>query len=369
MSASLFFFSFGVSAEPDPALTKKLAELRKTLSYTERELSSAEKDLKSLDQKIAESSLKIRATRKKILSERQELAGLRKEQEQISSQRVQRDDELIGHIRSMYMIGRQPVLKLVLNQEDPNVTGRLLQYFDYMNRAYLEEIERLTHRQQKLETLGSRLASSTQRLTDLLDRHTEQNRIYNQRRDKRRVLVTGLRNRQEDTRISISRLLNDQKQLEEITRETGRIVKSVPEKFVSGTAFAKLKGRLAWPVKGKVIARFGRARLSSGQLNWRGILIKADEGDEVRAVADGTVVFSDWLRGYGYVVIVDHGTDYLSLYGHNQALFKEVGEKIKAGDTLALVGQTGSKETPALYFEIRHHGDPINPQRWILARR
>ncbi|MDH5217750.1 MAG: peptidoglycan DD-metalloendopeptidase family protein, partial [Gammaproteobacteria bacterium] len=138
---------------------------------------------------------------------------------------------------------------------------------------------------------------------------------------------------------------------------------------VSGIGFAKLKGSLPWPVKGKLIAKYGRSRLASGQLNWRGLLIRADEGDSVANVADGRVVFSDWLRGYGYVVIVDHGNEFMSLYGHNQALFREVGETVRQGDILALVGQTGSKNTPALYFEIRHHGDPINPQRWIQARR
>jgi septal ring factor EnvC (AmiA/AmiB activator) len=202
-----------------------------------------------------------------------------------------------------------------------------------------------------------------------LEAHQQQRREYESKRKKRRSILAALKKREHSTKSKLDRLLADQRNLERLTNQMGDIVERKAITPASGMGFAKLKGSLPWPVSGRLLARYGRPRLGSGQLTWRGLLIEATEGDEVASVADGRVVFSDWLRGYGYVVIVDHGNNYLSLYGHNQALFRDVGENVKKGDILALVGQTGSNNVPALYFEIRHRGDPVNPQRWIQAKR
>lgn len=366
---STFLAISPVLADKKSELRSEISTLKKSLEKTQRQLTTAEQDLESLDKSIARMSASIAGLRKDIRKERRELSLVQAERGSVASQRESHDDVVRDHIKSMYLIGRQPTMKIVLNQESPAVTGRLLKYFEYLNQAYLDEIGLLTEQQLKLESMGARLAEHTSRLSDLLKRHQKELRDYESQRAKRRNIVASLKNRKENTQISLDQLLADQSNLERLATGMGKIVERKKISPVSGIGFAKLKGSLPWPVKGKLIAKFGRSRLASGQLNWRGLLIRADEGDSVANVADGRVIFSDWLRGYGYVVIVDHGNEFMSLYGHNQALFREVGETVRRGDILALVGQTGSKNTPALYFEIRHHGDPINPQRWIQARR
>jgi len=366
--STLFIISPAL-ADKKNELRSEISTLKNSLEKTQRQLTSAEQDLESLDKRIARTSASIASLRKDIRDERRELARVQAERGSVAAQRESHDDVVRDHIKSMYLIGRQPTMKIVLNQESPAITGRLLKYFEYLNQAYLKEITLLTHQQVKLETMGARLEEHTSRLSSLLERHQTKLRDYESQRAKRRTIVASLKNRQENTQISLDRLLADQSNLERLATGMGKIVERKKISPASGIGFAKLKGSLPWPVNGKLIAKFGRSRLASGQLNWRGLLIRADEGDSVANVADGRVVFSDWLRGYGYVVIVDHGNEFMSLYGHNQALFREVGETVKQGDILALVGQTGSKNTPALYFEIRHHGDPINPQGWIQARR
>lgn len=357
------------NADKKSDLRSQILSLKKTIQKDQRRLSAAEQDLESLDKNIAQSSTRISKLRKEIRSERKELEKVRAEQSEVNQQRSEHDGQLANHIRSMYLIGRQPTIKIVLNQESPASVGRMLKYYEFLNKAYMQEITLLSRQQIKLESMSLRLAKHTQRLSDLLEEHQKKRRDYEQQREKRRGLVAKLKRKAEGSQSTLSRLLADQKNLERLTEEMGDIVEREQISPSTGIGFAKMKGSLPWPIKGRLLARYGRSRLGSGQLNWRGLLIKADEGDEVANIADGTVVFSDWLRGYGYVVIVDHGSDYLSLYGHNQALFRDVGEKVKKGDILALVGQTGSSNIPALYFEIRHRGDPVNPQRWILARR
>jgi septal ring factor EnvC (AmiA/AmiB activator) len=133
----------------------------------------------------------------------------------------------------------------------------------------------------------------------------------------------------------------------------------------SKDAFAKLRGKLSWPVTGKLLASFGQTR--AGGVKWDGVLVSGPQGATVRAVYHGRVVYADWLSGLGLLTIIDHGDGYLSLYGHSERLYKEVGERVTAGDTIATVGDSGGRSTPALYFEIRKAGRPIDPRPWFKS--
>ena len=371
-----FFLVFCLAMSPSMAFaqqknvveTSAITTLKTDLSKTEHHLNAVNAELAVADKRIAKISKRLHKIRLDIKKERKQLQQLREEKSQLLASTSNNKQSLTNHIKAAYMMGRQPFVKMMLNQEDPAVAGRMLVYFDYFSRAYTSQIETLTRRSEEVEKIEARLEQHTQLLAKLLEKNRTELAALGEKKAERTALAKSLSLRKEDISITLNRLLKDQQKLEQLTENVSRTVNSKRKPRASGTGFANLKGSLRWPVEGKLVGRFGKSRLGSGQLSWRGVLIEAEEGIEVQVVAPGQIVFSDWLRGYGYVTIVDHSGGYLSLYGHNETLLKEVGEFVVAGDVVAIVGKTGAQEMPGLYFEIRRNGEPINPQAWIARR-
>jgi septal ring factor EnvC (AmiA/AmiB activator) len=160
---------------------------------------------------------------------------------------------------------------------------------------------------------------------------------------------------------NLERLRKQQSGLEKLLRELKQAMQKFP--VDSNTAFGRLRGKLAWPVAGRLVARFGESRASG--LKWDGVLVATERGASVRAVSQGRVVYADWLPGLGLLTIIDHGDGYLSLYGHNERLYKSAGERVSAGDPIAAAGDSGGRNRPELYFEIRKAGRPIDPRPWF----
>ena len=377
----LFFLPFGLvlpgtgaAQESSPAnaeaelkavrsqIDKVRAEMERDASRRDklaREIEESEKTVSSAREELE----KLRRERAVHTSKRSELAGLRRTEETA----LARDREaLAGQIRAASMIGSREPLKLLLNQRDPAQAGRVLTYYQYFGRARASQIAAINGHLAEINSLDESLAREEERLAALEEQQRSQVARLQSARDRRgRALVT-LEAESKNRARELERLKEQQGGLEKLVRELRRALERI-DKFPTDSkdAFAKLRGRLAWPVSGKVLASFGQVR--AGGVKWDGLLVSGTQGAPVRAVYHGRVVYADWLSGLGLLTIIDHGEGYLSLYGHNERLYKDVGERVTAGDTIATVGDSGGRQSPALYFEIRKGGRPVDPRPWFKS--
>src|SRR5688500_3123742 len=327
-------------------------QLARELEETEKTVGSARGSLDRLRRERA-----VHTARRAELAEKR-----RAEEAALATDR----DLLERQVRAAHLIGPQEPLKLLLNQKDPAQTGRMLEYYRYFGRSRAAQIEQIELHLGELAALDAALAEEEARLLALEERQKGELAKLTAARERRgRALVT-LEAESKNRAKELERLKDQQGGLEKLVRELRRALERV-EKFPTDSkdAFAKLRGKLAWPVAGKLSASFGQVRV--GGVKWDGVLVAGSQGSPVRAVYHGRVVYADWLSGLGLLTIVDHGDGYLSLYGHNERLYKEVGERVTAGDTIATVGDSGGRSSPALYFEIRKGGRPVDPRPWFRS--
>jgi septal ring factor EnvC (AmiA/AmiB activator) len=366
----------GAPAANDPNPAKAEAELKAVRSQIDKVQAEMERDAGRRDKitrELEESETtvsgargeldKLRRERAVHTARRAELAAARRNEE---SELGERRAALAGQIRAASMIGHEEPLKLLLNQRDPAQTGRVLTYYQYFGRARASQIAAINSHIAELATLDAGLAEEEARLVALEEQQKgELSRLQAARERRGRALAT-LEAESKNRARELSRLKEQQGGLEKLVRELRRALERI-DKFPTDSkdAFAKLRGKLSWPVAGKLAASFGQNR--AGGVKWDGVLVSGAQGTAVRAVYHGRVVYADWLSGLGLLTIIDHGDGYLSLYGHNERLYKEVGERVTAGDTIATVGDSGGRSTPALYFEIRKAGRPIDPRPWFKS--
>lgn len=349
---------------------KKLREDIKTLqsnqSKNRTKLSTEQKALKEADLAINQSNKRLRTTRRSLSASQQTLKQLNRREKTLSADKALQQRALTKQIRAAYMNGSQEYLKLILNQEDPAKVARSFAYYDYLNKARSEKIISLKATIEELAQVIQDKAVEEQRLEALLAKQETENKNLTSLKNRRQKVVSQLR----------SQVISNDKKLQEWqTNEIDlvsildalktQVAKIIPEQALTG--LSKLAGKLNWPVTGKLSERFG-VRREGSQARWSGILISSSAGKEIQSIHHGRVVFSDYLRGFGLMTIIDHGDGYMSLYGHNEALFKSPGDWVEAGERIAMVGQTGSYPESGLYFEIRHKSKAINPMRFIAAR-
>jgi septal ring factor EnvC (AmiA/AmiB activator) len=271
--------------------------------------------------------------------------------------------DLAGQLRAAYLIGRQEPLKLLLNQRDPARAGRMFVYYSYFGRSRAEQIRLIEDNVAQLQRLDDELAAEDAKLAGLEKQQRAQLTEVEQARSHRTLVLASLE-AESHTRVqNLEKLRSQQGGLEKLLRELRRAMEKYP--VDSNDAFAHLRGKLAWPVGGHVVARFGESR--AGGVKWDGVLVATERGAPVRAVYQGRIIYADWLPGLGLLTIVDHGDGYMSLYGHNERLYKAVGEKVSAGDSIASAGDSGGSTRPELYFEIRKSGKPVDPRPWFKA--
>ena len=265
-------------------------------------------------------------------------------------------------MRAAFVIGRQGFLKLLLDQRDPGAVSRNLRYYDYFNRARARRIHAVTKELDRIDTLRASIAHQMDALHRLQARQRqEKGSLQDQQRARGEVLAKV--NARIKTRSQrLARMVDNEHRLETLLQRLRQALSDIPD-TAGNLPFRRLKGRLQWPSKGTIENRFGDSR-RLGNLKWHGVLIDAGMGADVHAVYHGRVAFADWLRGFGLLIIIDHGDGYMSLYGHNQSLYKEVGDWVETGEVIASVGNSGGRNHPGLYFEIRHNGVPTNPVLW-----
>jgi septal ring factor EnvC (AmiA/AmiB activator) len=302
----------------------------------------------------------VRRGRAERASKRATLAAERRTRE---ADLGQNRGALAGQLRAAYLIGREEPLKLLLNQKDPERAGRMFVYYSYFGRARADQIHGIEIDVQAIASLDEQVQAEDAKLAELEKQQRADLLELEQAREKRSGVLASLTAESNSHTQSLERLKSQQGGLEKLLRELRRAIEKFP--IDNNDAFAHLRGKLAWPVGGKLVARFGEPR--AGGVKWDGVLVATERGAPVRAVYGGRVIYADWLPGLGLLTIVDHGEGYMSLYGHNERLYKAVGERVSAGDTVGSAGDSGGSNRPELYFEIRKGGKAVDPRPWFRA--
>jgi septal ring factor EnvC (AmiA/AmiB activator) len=327
-----------------------------------------------------------------VEQKRQNLSKIQQEKQSLQDEVGKQNKELAGQIKAAYAMGQKEQLKLLLNQQDPALSSRMLVYYDYLNKARLTKLAGISESMQHLERLGKQQQHETELLEKNLEQKKSEQIAVDGVRKRRSELLTQLKsdfssneqqiihlkeseNKLKNLVSSLQRSTNDltfeveqTKRLHKAAEVPSEPAKDLPDakddfSKLKGD-FSSLKGQLPWPVKGRLTNKFGSARAESTESIWDGVLIDASEGTEIRAITSGKVVYSDWLRGYGLLIIIDHGKGYMTLYAFNQSVYRQVGEWVDAGEVVASVGQSGGRSHPGLYFGIRNKGKPVDPLEW-----
>jgi septal ring factor EnvC (AmiA/AmiB activator) len=363
----------GVLADEDQAqIRKRLVDVQEQIDRLQDSLEKArgrqgklEGQLRRLERRIGRTAREIAGLEAEMNGLQQRLAELRADRSDQLEALEQQREALSRQVRAAYIGGRQEQLKLWLNQDDPATLGRLLVYYDYFNRARLERMAAVEALLVDLRQTEREIAAQTKQLGDKRDAKEAQHTALTSSRAERQQVARHLSAEIKRSGKRLESLREDEQRLQELLRSLSQALADLPADY---PPFAKLKGRLTWPAAGRIAARFGERRGSTG-LKWRGVLLSGPEGTPVQAVSRGRVAFADWMRGFGLLVIIDHGDGYMSLYGHNQSLFKSTGDWVEAGETIASVGNSGGGERAGLYFEIRRKGKPVDPSAWCVKPR
>lgn len=377
-----------------------VAELKKLLDKLQQEKSGVQKDLKKTESEMGQLEKQVKGLQNDLKQSEEEIQRLDQEKKKLEGARLEQQ-RLIGiQARAAYQSGRQEYVKLLLNQQNPEKFSRTLTYYDYLSEARMEQLATFNETLRQLANIEQDIANQQAQLLEqksALDGRREQ--LAQVRKERQLALATlgkefsardkKLKARQQE-QAQFSRVL---KTIEETLARQAREAEAARQQallaareqprsaatsassgpLVSsgasfGGPFAKARGKLPWPVDGRLVARYGTPRGGDARTKWDGVLIGASAGSQVRAVHGGRVVFADWLRGSGLLVILDHGNGYLSLYGHNQSLLKDAGAVVEAGEPIATVGNSGGQASPALYFAIRQQGRPSDPAQWCRAQ-
>jgi murein hydrolase activator len=269
-------------------------------------------------------------------------------------------DVLAAELRTAYVGGRQEQFKMLFSQEDPATLGRMMVYYAYFGRARAGKIAEIQDIVARLEEDAKAETAERERLAALEAESRQELSSVDAARDERSRALRKMNAQIRSRNDSIAKLKREAAALEKLVEDLRRAMSDLPP--TGGQAFEKVRGRLAWPVAGKLTARFGQSR--GGGLKWNGVMIEAARGTAVKALYDGRVAYADWLPGMGLLVIVDHG-GYMSLYAHNEQLYKSVGDGVSAGEAIATVGDSGGRSVPGLYLEIRRGTRPVDPVPWF----
>jgi septal ring factor EnvC (AmiA/AmiB activator) len=360
--------------QPTPA--QKEAELKKVNARIEKVRKAVNEDIEKRDKlstQLRDAELGVQGARRKLEETRAQRIASESRLEDLEREQASREKELAaergalaGELRTAYVNGREEQLKMLLNQQDPAEFGRMLTYYGYFGRARAERIGSIRDKLEHLALLREKIAAESQRLKDLEARQEQELAALKGAQQKRTQAVAAIDSQIKTRGGEIKRLESQARGLEKLIADLRKALQSAP--VATQAPFEPLRGKLPWPVQqGKVLARFGQPR-AGGSLKWQGMLIGTDRGSRVRAPFAGRVAYADWLPGMGLMIVLDHGGGYLSLYGHNEEVFKKVGDPVAAGDVIGAVGDTGGHNQPALYFEVRRGREPVNPENWLQRR-
>ena len=323
------------------------AELRER----ETRIGAVAKDVRALDGKLGEQQAAL-----------SELEGKRGELEKrLSTQR----ESLAALLRSAYALGRHEELKLILQQDETATASRVLAYHRYFQRARIARIGELLADLADLAKVQQAIEAQAAEIQVTRAQRLGEAQTLEHERGERQALIARLDVDLKDQGSRLAALGKDEKALTELLEKLRDVFADIPKQLAGAEPFADHRGRMAWPLAGKLSVAFGALDDSGRPIS--GVVVSTRTGAEVRAISYGRVAYADWLKGYGLIVILDHGDGYMSLYGYNETLLKGVGDWVEAGETIATAGSSGGRKEPGLYFELRLKGKPLDPKGWLKA--
>ena len=378
---------------------EKLAKLKQALNQSQEARKDAADALKDSEVAISLANKKLYEINQKQQAHKAMLAKLAAESLATNQALTSQQKQLSKQLYQQYLHGRQSYVQMVLQNDYPSAMARDVHYFSYIAKVRAELINKMQGNLNHLNQLNEETTSTLEKVAELKQKQIDERQVLQSQKQVKSKIVRSLSQQIAMQRGEIKKLSRDEKRLSQLVErlaratpasgkkqknkrtaradssETNKAAQDAPPALANNIEpsfeghsgnFSSLRGKLRLPVRGEVSNRFGSSRADSG-ISWKGLFIKANEGSEVKSVASGRVVFADWLRGFGNLIILDHGDGYMSLYGNNQAVLRQVGDSVKAGDAIASVGNSGGNEANGLYYELRRQSRPFDPLSWSLV--
>lgn len=362
LSTSVFATSHTHDLQRLATINTQLVQLKSNLAIDKVQQHTLTDNLKQNEIDMGMLLNQSRLSAKRVKQEQQQLLVLENKQAHYQDQLHHQQQALSVQLQATYQMGKQANLKLLLNQQNAATLSRSFTYLTYIDQQRLQEIEALENTLDMLHQNQQIINQHTAKLIKLNQSQKKQLRLLHQVQDKRQLLLKQI-NRHIDTQTEkFNNLISDKRSLQQLLQGLQRQAAEADGDFLP-LPFDKLKGKFKWPIIGKIINQFG-SRIKGSELHWSGVLMKAAEGVNIHAIYPGKVIFADWLRGYGLVVILDHGSGFMTIYARNETIGVKQGENIQSGTIIAQVGKSGGFRQSSLYFEIRHNGEPVNPEIW-----
>lgn len=337
----------------------QIQTLQKTLKEDQKQQTDLEQELKNSEVSIGQLSQQVQHFNAALAEEQAQLVAVKNTQEATLKKINMQRNALSQQLRAAYQLGQSQPFKIFLNHQDPNLLARHLTYYRYLSEARLTLMAQIRRSLSSVTENLRAIDQHQQNLKTLLAKKQQQQDQQLKIQESRQQLITSLNKNVQSKQQQINLLLTNQKALQQLVSQLQ------PRTVATQTnsTFNNLRHKLAWPVQGSLIATFG-SPIDQGEQRLNGVIIKAPEGTPVHAVSQGKVIFANWLRGFGLLIIIRHSNNYMTLYARNHALFAKVGDKVNTGDTIATTGSSGGYDQPSLYFEIRQNGQPVNPTKW-----
>ncbi len=348
-------------------LRQQIKNLKSDLKQQQHDKSQLQQEIQHSEQHIADTAGKLFVTEQTIRTLSQQLDELNNRLRQHQQELLTQQQLLSGQLQASYSIGRQEYIKLLLNQQNPATISRIMTYYDYFNAARSQQIQQVNLLLTSITKDQQSISLTRQTLTNRQQDLEYEKHQLEQKQAQRNILIKQLGQDIASKDKQLKQLLNNKKRLSALIIKLKKALDDIPP-LATEKPFNKQRAKLYWPARGKVKKLFNHWR-SVGDVKWQGNIIRTREGTPIHAISHGRIAYSDWLRGYGLIVIIDHGDGYMSLYAHNQALLKEVGDWVENNEIIATVGSSGGLKQAGLYFEIRHNGKPDNPSHWCKKRR
>lgn len=360
-------------------LRERISLMQREIDQTSESKSEAADALRDLERAISDSNRKLAQLAERERAADAKLGNLRAQEQKLISNMSEQQALLGKLLHQQYLGGRQEYLKLLLSKENPNQVSRDLQYYQYIARNRAVWLSSLRNDLAALNTISNETLEQRSELASYRKEQADQKTALEKNRQSHRLLLKKISRQLSQQRREFSRLQRNESRLAQLVENLSEMLAepksnslirndTPPDKrFDRGPPFSQLKGKLTLPVRGEITNRFNTPRPESNVL-WKGIFLRTSSGQAVKAIAAGQVVYADWLRGFGNLLIIDHGKGYMSLYGNNETLFKQVGDVLDRGDVVAAVGNSGGNEDFGLYFELRHESKPLDPIKWMAAK-
>ncbi|QPG60223.2 peptidoglycan DD-metalloendopeptidase family protein [Shewanella eurypsychrophilus] len=334
-------------------ISKQASDLKSTNKQREKLVSLLKQDEKA----IAAAAKKVNQTQVSLDETDQKLNELENRQNKLIKLKTTQQKTLSNQLASAYLAGNHDYSKMLLNQQSPASIERLLAYYQYLNNARMASINELQQTMEELNDIQIAQINQKTQLNKLILNQQTQSKQLNLEQTQRQNTLTQLQRTLNSSGVRLEQLQIEEASLKRVVEQAITAMKSSPS--MEGLSSKK---KLNWPTNGRIKSGFGSRR--SGQVKWKGVTMSAPEGQQIKAIFAGKVIYADWLRGFGMVLVLDHGKGYMSLYGHAQTLLKNAGDSVNKGESIALVGRSGGQTEPGLYFEVRHKGQAVDPARY-----